>query len=79
MSLEIQLINCKVELKLKWTKHCFLTVGGTDNADLNSDNIIFTIRETKLCVPVVTFSGKTIRNYQNVLAKGLNDTFIEWK
>ena len=25
------LINCKVELKLKWTKHCVLSAGGNDN------------------------------------------------
>ena len=49
------LITCKVELKLKWKKHCVLTVAGTDdNNDVNSDNIIFTIKDTKLYVSVVT-------------------------
>ena len=27
-SLEMWLINCKVELKLKWTKHCVLATAG---------------------------------------------------
>ena len=32
-SLEMPLINCKVELKLKWTKHCVLFAAGADNAN----------------------------------------------
>ena len=31
------LINCKVELKLKWTKYCVLSVAGNEN-DNNNDN-----------------------------------------
>ena len=42
------LINCKVELKLRWSKHCVLSLAGTDNANGNDDNIIFTIKDTKL-------------------------------
>ena len=50
------LINCKVELKLRWKKYCVLSVSGTDNVNGNDDdnNIIFTIKVTKLYVPVVT-------------------------
>ena len=48
-SLEMPLINCKVELKLRWSKHCVLSLAGTDNANGNNDdNIIFTIKDTKL-------------------------------
>ena len=45
------LINCKVKLKLRWSKHCVLSVGGTDNVNGNNDNknCIFTIKDTKLC------------------------------
>ena len=39
-SLEMQLINYKVELKPKWTKHCMLSVVTNDNIDANSYNII---------------------------------------
>ena len=40
------LINCKVELKLKWTKYCVLPATGNDNAindDNNTNNITITI------------------------------------
>ena len=46
-SLEMALINCKTELKPKWTKHCVLATGGNSNYDANSNNIIFTIKDTK--------------------------------
>ena len=52
--LEIPLINCKVELKLRWTKYCVLSVAGIDNVNSNDEdnNNIFTIKDTKLYVPV---------------------------
>ena len=40
-SLEIPLINCKVELKLRWTMYRVLSVAGTDNANGNNDNTDF--------------------------------------
>ena len=52
------LINCKVELKLKWIKYCVLTLAGADNIHSNPNNIIFTVKDTKLNVPVVTLSAK---------------------
>ena len=52
------LINCKVELKLKWTKYCVLFAAEVDNNDANSNNIIFIIKDTKLYVPVVTSSAR---------------------
>ena len=45
---EISLINSKVEWKLKWMKHWVLAIGGHDHDDANSNNIIFTIKDTKL-------------------------------
>ena len=60
-SREIPLSNCKVELKLKWTKYCALSVAGIDNninEEATDNNIIFTIKDTKLYVPVVTLSAK---------------------
>ena len=37
-------INCKVELKLRWTQHCIISVLGNENYNANGDsnNIIFT-------------------------------------
>ena len=57
-SLEILSINCKPELKLKGTKHCVLSIRGTENADANSDNIIFIIKDKKLYIPAVTVSKR---------------------
>ena len=45
--LEMLLINCKVELILQWTKKCVLAKAGADNTDTDSNNIIFTIKDTK--------------------------------
>ena len=38
------LINCQVELKLRWTNPCVLALNGTENNDANSNNNIFTIK-----------------------------------
>ena len=53
-SLEMPLINCKVELKLLWTKHCVLSAASNND----DNNIVFTIKDTKLYVPVVTLSAR---------------------
>ena len=39
-SIEMPFINWKVELKLKWMKHCVLAVAVGDNTNANPDNII---------------------------------------
>ena len=43
----MSLVNCKVQLKLKWIKYCALPTAGNDNANDNdnTNNIIFTIKE----------------------------------
>ena len=66
------LINCKVELKLRWTKHYDLSVAGTDNANGNNDDniIIFTIKDTKIYVPVVTLSARDNQKLSKLLSKG---------
>ena len=65
------MINCKVELKPRWTKHCLLSVAGTNNANGNNDddNIIFTIKDTKLYVPVVTLSARDNQKFPELLSK----------
>ena len=67
-SLEVPLINCKVELKLKWTKHLF--PAGGDNAAANLDGIIFAIKDTKLYIPVVTLTARDNQKLSNFLSKG---------
>ena len=54
-SLEIPLINCKVELKLKWKRYYVLSAAGADNNNDNNkaNNIIFAMKDTKLYVHVL--------------------------
>ena len=60
-SLEMPLINCKVELSLKWHENCILSSGETAET--------FAVADTKLYVPVVTL--KTVDNVKlsNLLSK----------
>ena len=76
-SLEMPLINCKVALKLKWEKYCVLSAAGNDNTNDNPDNIIFTIKDTKLHVPVVTLSAKDNQKLSNFLSKRL-ERLVYW-
>ena len=73
------LINCKVELKPKLKKHCVLSVLGnkSDNANVDSNNIVFTINDVKLCVLLSLYQQKTIKDYQNILSNYLKGPF-EW-
>ena len=75
-SLDMPLINCNLELNLKWAKYCALSADGAENANDNSNNISFTIKYTKLYVPVVTLSTRELLNYQEFLVKDLKDQFI---
>ena len=53
------LINCNVELKLKWTKYCVLSAAGADYVNKRDfNNITIIIKDTKLYVPVVTLSAR---------------------
>ena len=53
-SLEMLSINCKVELKFKWSKQCILAAAGNNSSVVNADTIIFIIKDRKLRAPVVT-------------------------
>ena len=81
-SLEMPLINCKVELKLKWTKYCVLSASGTENAineDVNANNIIFTTKDTKLYVPLATLSARDNQQLSKLLSKGFAKiSLLEW-
>ena len=48
--LEMALINCKVELSLKWIENCVL------NTNANANKATFAITDAKLYVPIVTLS-----------------------
>ena len=70
----MSLINCKVELKLKWTEYCVLSAAGADNVNVSDDddnnNIIFTIKDTKLYIPAVTLSARDNQKLSKLLTKG---------
>ena len=69
-SFEMPLINSKVELKLKWKKYCVLSAADVDNVNANSNNVIFTINDTKLYVLVVTLSAKDNQKLSKLLSNG---------
>ena len=76
------LINNKIELKLKWTKYYVLPTSGNDNDnDNNANDIIFTIKDTKLYVPVVTLSARDNQELSKLLSKGFERSvyWIEYK
>ena len=64
-SLEMPLINCKVELSLKWYENCILSSAGTAAT--------FTITDTKLYVPVVTLKTEDNVKLSKLLNEGFKD------
>ena len=65
------LINCKVELKLKWAKYCVFSAGDNDNDnDISVKLFFFTIKDTKLFVPVVMLSAKDNQKVSKLFSKG---------
>ena len=73
-SLEMPLVNCKIDLELTWYKDCMISSANAAAGQVVS----FMITNTKLYVPVVTLSTKDNIN----LTKQLNEDFkrtIYWK
>ena len=58
----MSLINCKIELSLKWYENCILSNAG--NA------ATFTITDTKLYVPIVTLKTKDNTKLSKLLSEG---------
>ena len=56
-------------------KHFVLPLGGNNNTDADVD-IIFTIRETKLYVPVATLSAKDNEKLSKHLSKGFEKIIV---
>ena len=72
-SLEMPLVNCKIDLELTWHKDCMISSANAAAGQVVS----FMITNTKLYVPVVTLSTKDNNN----LTRQLNDGFkrsIHW-
>ena len=70
-SLEMPLINCKVELSLKWIKNFVLTAAN------NANKVIFKITDAKLYAPIVSLSieDNSQNNSQYKLTKLLSKGF----
>ena len=60
-SLEMPLINCKVEISLKWIERCLLTVANTAT---------FKITDAKLYVTIVTLSAEGNAKLSKLLSEG---------
>ena len=58
----MSLINCKIELSLKWYENCILSSAGTAAT--------FTITDTKLYVPIVTLKTEDNAKLSKLLTKG---------
>ena len=79
---KMSLINCNVELKLKWTKYCILSAADNENHsdndnDDNANKIIFNIKDTKLFVPVKTLSARDNQTLSKFLSKRF-ERLIYW-
>ena len=66
-SLEMPLVNCKIDLELTWHKACMISCANATAGQVVS----FMITDTKLYVPIVTLSTKDNTN----LTKQLNEVF----
>ena len=78
-SLEIPLINCKIELSLKWIENCELNSAAI-NADANAtsaDSVTFKMTDAKLYVPIVTLSAEDNVKLSKLLSDGFKRS-IYW-
>ena len=72
-SLELPLVNCKIDLELTWHKDCIIS-----SADTAASQVVsFMITDTKLYVPIVTLSTKDNNNLTKQLNEGFKRT-IYW-
>ena len=83
-SLNIPLINCKVELILTWSKNCVLVQMTEKDAEGDNPTIVaptrleFKIRDTKLYIPVVTLSRENDTKLLKKLKTRIKRT-IKWE
>ena len=76
----MQLISCKEKLRYKWTKYCVFSSAGNENVindDDHANNIILTIKYTKLYVHLVTLSARDNKKLSKLLRKG-SERSVYW-
>ena len=73
------LINCKVELSLRWIEDCVLTSAAVDSNANNTgaDSATFKITDAKLYVPIVTLSAEDNAKLSKLLDQGFKRS-IHW-
>ena len=74
------LINCKIELLLKWIENCVLTsaaIGANANTT-GADSATFKITDAKLYVPIVTLSAEDNAKVSKLLGEGFKG-LVYWK
>ena len=79
-SFGMPLINCKAELKLKWTKYCVLSPACNNNYNDNENRrkkITFTIKYTKLHVPFATLLARDNQKLSKRLSMGF-ERLVYW-
>ena len=67
----MSLINCKVELSLKWIENCVLTTA------TNANKVTFEITDAKIYVPIVTISMEDNAKLSKLLGEGFKKS-IYW-
>ena len=72
-SLEMPLVNCKIDLELTWHKDCMISSANAAAGQVVS----FMIANTKLYIPIVTLSTKDNTNLTKQLNEGFKRT-IYW-
>ena len=79
-SLEMPLINCKIELSLKWIENCVLTTAAIGaNADATgADSATFKITDAKIYVPIVTLSAEDNAKLSKLLGEGFKRS-VYWE
>ena len=87
-TLDILLINCEVSLTLTWSENCVIRGTTTREAVPDADPAVaginnptdgtFTLKDTKLYVPVVTLSAENDNKLLEQLKTGFKRT-IKWK
>ena len=72
------LINCKVELSIKWIENFVLTSAAIGaNADpTGADSVTFKITDAMIYVPIVTLAAEDNAKLSKLLGDGLKEQFI---
>ena len=71
-SLEMPLVNCKIDLELPWHKDCMISSANAAAGQVVS----FMITNTKLYLPVVTLSTRENTNLTKQLNEGFKKNYL---